>query len=205
MIILCFFAILISGSFASLKATFSFRRRTESYVSSVYIPTVILVVLSWCCFFISADAIPARIALSITTILTTILLKGEVNSNMPKVSYMKAVDYFILTSFGFIFAALVEYILVLNTDPRFSETFARFQSKLDWIRKRQNRNKKVILSSFYYGFFFTKKGEATAFYRGPRRESSVLYALFAISWVPCDHHYTSIVFYRYINLCEFIT
>lgn len=174
--------ILISGSFASLKATFSFRRRTESYVSSVYIPTVILVVLSWCCFFISADAIPARIALSITTILTTILLKGEVNSNMPKVSYMKAVDYFILTSFGFIFAALVEYILVLNTDPRFSETFARFQSKLDWIRKRQNRNKKVILSSFYYGFFFFhKKGEATTFYRDPRRESSVFYALFAIS------------------------
>lgn len=28
---------------------------------------------------------------------------------------MKAVDYFMLTSFGFIFAALIEYIIVLNT------------------------------------------------------------------------------------------
>lgn len=28
---------------------------------------------------------------------------------------MKAVDYFMLTSFGFIFAALIEYIFVLNT------------------------------------------------------------------------------------------
>lgn len=38
---------------------------------------------------------------------------------MPKVSYMKAVDYFLLTSFGFIFAALLEYILVLNSGPEF--------------------------------------------------------------------------------------
>lgn len=32
---------------------------------------------------------------------------------------MKAVDYFVLTSFGFIFAALVEYIIVLNTPNAF--------------------------------------------------------------------------------------
>ncbi|KXJ20097.1 gamma-aminobutyric acid receptor subunit beta-2 isoform X2 [Exaiptasia diaphana] len=107
------------GSFASLTATFSFRRRTESFVSSVYVPAVVLVVLSWCCFFIQPEAVPARIGLSITTILTSILLQGSVNSNMPKVSYMKAVDYFLLTSFGFIFAALLEYILVLNSGPQF--------------------------------------------------------------------------------------
>lgn len=65
------------------------------------------------------EAVPARVGLSITTILTSILLQGSVNSNMPKVSYMKAVDYFLLTSFGFIFAALLEYILVLNSEPEF--------------------------------------------------------------------------------------
>lgn len=109
----------LTGSFASLRATFSFRRRTESFVSAIYVPAVVLVVLSWCCFFIQPDAVPARIGLSITTILTSILLQGSVNSNMPKVSYMKAVDYFLLTSFGFIFAALLEYILVLNIEPEF--------------------------------------------------------------------------------------
>jgi len=95
-------------------------------VSAIYVPAVVLVVLSWCCFFIQPEAIPARVGLSITTILTSILLQGSVNSNMPKVSYMKAVDYFLLTSFGFIFAALLEYILVLNTDPDFnSSAFCR--------------------------------------------------------------------------------
>ena len=51
------------------------------------------------------------------------------NSNMPKVSYMKAIDYFLLTSFGFIFAALVEYIIVLNTDGEFG-TFAAFMKRI---------------------------------------------------------------------------
>lgn len=108
------------GSFASLTAIFSFRRRTESFISSIFVPAIVLVVLSWCCFFISPTAVPARVALSITTILTSILLKGNVNRDMPKVSYMKAVDYFLLTSFGFIFAALMEFIIVLNTEPEFN-------------------------------------------------------------------------------------
>lgn len=74
-----------SGSFAKLVAVFSFRRRLDYYISSVYVPEVILVVLSWCTFFITPSAVPARISLSITTILTTILLSSTLNSNIPKV------------------------------------------------------------------------------------------------------------------------
>lgn len=73
------------GSFAKLKAVFSFRRRLDYYISAVYVPEVILVVLSWCTFFITPSAVPARISLSITTILTTILLSSSLNSNIPKV------------------------------------------------------------------------------------------------------------------------
>lgn len=54
---------------------------------------------------------------SITTILTTILLYGTVNASMPKVSYSKALDYFLMTSLGIIFMSLLEYVLVLNTHP----------------------------------------------------------------------------------------
>lgn len=120
------------GSFASLTAVFSFRRRTESFISSIFVPSIVLVVLSWCCFYISPAAVPARVALSITTILTSILLKGNVNRDMPKVSYMKAVDYFMLTSFGFIFAALIEYIIVLNSDPVLPS----------WCKRRQKMDEK---------------------------------------------------------------
>lgn len=129
----CLFGLIFfKGSFASLTAVFSFRRRTESFISSIFVPAIVLVVLSWCCFYISPAAVPARVALSITTILTSILLKGNVNRDMPKVSYMKAVDYFMLTSFGFIFAALIEFIIVLNSNPVLPS----------WCKRRQEMDEK---------------------------------------------------------------
>lgn len=122
------------GSFASLRAFFTFKRRVSYFITATYMPAVVLVILSWCCFWINRSAVPARVTLSITTILTTILLYGSVNSNMPKVSYSKAIDYFLMTSLAFIFMSLLEFILVLNTDPRFwsqrrrEETNAKMKS-----------------------------------------------------------------------------
>ena len=108
---------LYAGSFASLSVVFSFKRRLEYFVSSVFSPAVTLVVLSWCCFWISRFAVPARVSLGITTILTAIVLFGSVNEAMPPVSYSKAQDYFLLVSFAFIFLSFLEFVIVLNTDP----------------------------------------------------------------------------------------
>ncbi|XP_031573468.1 gamma-aminobutyric acid receptor subunit beta-4-like [Actinia tenebrosa] len=108
----------ISGNFSQLLATFTFKRRLEYFIITIVTPAVILVILSWCSFWIVPDAIPARISLSITTILSTLLLSGTVNAQMPKVSYLKAIDVFLLGNFTFIFLALIEYVAVLNTNPR---------------------------------------------------------------------------------------
>ncbi|KAM7442842.1 hypothetical protein ABFA07_008304 [Porites harrisoni] len=106
------------GSFARLSVVFSFKRRLDYFVSSVFSPTVTLVILSWCCFWINRHAVPARVSLGITTILTSIVLSGSMNQEMPQVSYIKAQDYFLLVSFGFIFVSFLEYMIVLNSDPR---------------------------------------------------------------------------------------
>lgn len=80
----------------------------------MYIPCVCIVALSWVSFWIDPDAIPARVGLSITTVLTICYMLGSVNSKLPRVSYLKAIDYFLLMSFGFIFFTLVEYVFVLR-------------------------------------------------------------------------------------------
>jgi len=82
-------------------------------------PTIFLVIISWCQFWISADAVPARVSLSVTTVLAILFLSSTINENMPKVSYMKAIDYFLSVSFLFIFCTLLEYVVVLNTEPEF--------------------------------------------------------------------------------------
>ena len=87
-------------------------------------------------------AIPARVSLGITAILTIIILCGNVNAEMPPVSYIKAQDYFLLGSFAFIFMSFVEFVIVLNThpDPRW---FRCLKRSICRIRK----SVKVIIKS----------------------------------------------------------
>jgi len=57
-------------------------------------------------------AIGDRAGLGIATVLTEIFLLEFSNQGMPKVSYMKAAELFVVVSFGFIFFALVESAIV---------------------------------------------------------------------------------------------
>jgi gamma-aminobutyric acid receptor subunit beta len=100
--------------FSGLTATIVFKRRASYYIFQMYIPCVCITALSWVSFWIYHEATPARVALSITTVLTISYMRGSVNANMPRVSYLKSIDYFLLVSFVFIFTTLIEYVLVLK-------------------------------------------------------------------------------------------
>ena len=58
------------------------------------------------------DDIGNRMALGITTILTIMFLLGSLNGNLPKVSYPKALDWYLLVSFSFVFCSLIECLIV---------------------------------------------------------------------------------------------
>ena len=58
------------------------------------------------------DAIPARISLGVTTVLTmTTQLSGTLSS-IPKVSYPKAIDIWMSMCMFFVFGALLEFAFV---------------------------------------------------------------------------------------------
>ena len=68
--------------------------------------------LSQVSFWVDSDSVPARVALGITTVLAMTTLMFGVQSALPKVPYMKAVDLFLAFSFICVFAALVEFAAV---------------------------------------------------------------------------------------------
>lgn len=78
----------------------------------MYFPDIFVVVLSWIVFWMEKDDIGNRMALGITTILTIMFLLGSLNGNLPKVSYPKALDWYLLFSFSFVFLSLIESTVV---------------------------------------------------------------------------------------------
>jgi len=53
-----------------------------------------------------------RGTVGITSLLTQLFLVGNINEAMPRVSYVKAADLFLIVSFAFTFFALLESVIV---------------------------------------------------------------------------------------------
>ena len=61
----------------SLSAEFVLKREIGYYMIQIYIPSFLIVVLSWVSFWIAVDATPARVSLGITTVLTITSMRSE--------------------------------------------------------------------------------------------------------------------------------
>jgi Neurotransmitter-gated ion-channel transmembrane region len=82
------------------------------YIIHIYVPSCLIVVLSWISFWLHRDASPARVALGITTVLTMTTILSSSNASLPKISYLKSIDIFLVTCFSMVFASLLEYACV---------------------------------------------------------------------------------------------
>ena len=59
-----------AGNFTCLSAVFVLRRRIGYHLFHTYIPSGLIVVMSWISFWIKPEAIPARVTLGVTSLLT---------------------------------------------------------------------------------------------------------------------------------------
>ena len=66
-----------------------------SFFFQVYIPSSLIVVMSWVSFWLNRGAAPARVGLGVTTVLTMTTLMASVNAALPKISYMKSIDIYL--------------------------------------------------------------------------------------------------------------
>lgn len=55
------------------------------YLIQMYIPSLLIVILSWISFWINMDAAPARVGLGITTVLTMTTQSSGSRASLPKV------------------------------------------------------------------------------------------------------------------------
>lgn len=58
-----FFFFITEGNYSSLIVTFHLQRESGFYVYDYFIPSILLVVVSWVSFWLEADALPGRVVL----------------------------------------------------------------------------------------------------------------------------------------------
>ena len=71
-----------------------------------------LVIVSWVSFWLDPNAVPARVSLGVTTLLTMSTQTASINNSLPPVAYTKAIDVWTGVCIFFVFGALLEYALV---------------------------------------------------------------------------------------------
>jgi cation transporter family protein len=101
-----------TGRFPCVKAHFMLRRQYGFFLLQTYVPTILIVIISWVSFWISMDAVPARISLGVTTVLTMATQLSGSKVSIPRISYPKAIDIWMSMCMLFVFGALIEYAFV---------------------------------------------------------------------------------------------
>ncbi|OXA64552.1 Glycine receptor subunit alphaZ1 [Folsomia candida] len=71
-----------------------------------YFASVFFVLVTWLCFLISPDMFEVRVGIAMSTLLTLTAMFASVRDETPKVSYVKAIDIWMVSSIIFIFTAL---------------------------------------------------------------------------------------------------
>lgn len=137
---------LTSGNYSRLCADILFSRSMGYYIIQVYVPSSLIVVMSWVSFYLDRSSAPARVGLGVTTVLTMVTLMGSVNSSLPKISYMKALDIYLAFCFCMVFGALLEYATVSYSGKRIKMNQKRleeFQRNVEEMRTDLAKKLKV--------------------------------------------------------------
>uniref|UniRef100_A0A452T0F5 Glycine receptor alpha 4 (pseudogene) n=1 Tax=Ursus maritimus TaxID=29073 RepID=A0A452T0F5_URSMA len=134
-----------TGKFTCIEVKFHLERQMGYYLIQMYIPSLLIVILSWVSFWINMDAAPARVGLGITTVLTMTTQSSGSRASLPKVSYVKAIDIWMAVCLLFVFAALLEYAAV-NFVSRQHKEFIRLRRR----QRRQRMEEDIIRESRFY-------------------------------------------------------
>ncbi|XP_035694435.1 glycine receptor subunit alpha-3-like [Branchiostoma floridae] len=101
-----------TGTYTCIAVQFHLQRKIGYYLIQLYIPSILIVIISWISFWITMESAPARTALGITTVLTMTTQSTSSRASMPEVSYIRSIDIWMAVCQMFVFAALLEFAAV---------------------------------------------------------------------------------------------
>jgi hypothetical protein len=96
---------------AGFAFSFEAERKAGYFIIKVIIPLILIVAMSWVVFWIDPKESGTQISVAITTMLTLIAYRFAIDTDLPKVSYLTRMDFFILLSTVLVYASLIEVVV----------------------------------------------------------------------------------------------
>ena len=87
-------------------------RRSEFYLWKVFLPLLLMVIVSWSVFWFDPPEVSSQVQIAVTSILTIIAFALAISLTLPRVPYLTFADAFFLTCYIFAFVAMVELTAV---------------------------------------------------------------------------------------------
>ncbi|XP_066928092.1 glycine receptor subunit beta-type 4-like [Clytia hemisphaerica] len=99
--------------FQYMIATFVLKRQPQYFILRGFIPSSLLVCLTWASFWLPTSSFPARVALIVTSFLASIVLY---QGSTLHVHQMTVMQMFLLGNIAFIGLTLVEFLMAVKVD-----------------------------------------------------------------------------------------
>uniref|UniRef100_T1JD87 Neurotransmitter-gated ion-channel transmembrane domain-containing protein n=1 Tax=Strigamia maritima TaxID=126957 RepID=T1JD87_STRMM len=93
---------------------FTFERTVLQNVLLIFLPSSLIVMLSWISFWLDVELAAPRVALGQTSLLTLAAQFNSVQNSLPPVSTVKAIDIWMFMCILMAFASILEYALAYN-------------------------------------------------------------------------------------------
>ncbi|KAG1651675.1 Thioredoxin-like protein 1 [Nymphon striatum] len=137
------------GQRSVLIIEFHLEREFGFYLLNHYIPSSIFVVASWTSFWLHPEAGPPRVTLALTTMLTLVTSAKNSVSQLPKITYIKALDIWNVACTGIILLSLFEFTIVNVLARRGRHMTKKAKEKQEKVEKECNKSEQRSLSRSY--------------------------------------------------------
>ncbi|XP_076045335.1 glycine receptor subunit alpha-2-like [Oratosquilla oratoria] len=95
------------GNYSIATVTIPFKNLYRYYITNTYIPTTLLVCITYLTFFFRVDDFSDRIMVSLTALLVLAALFSQTSASIPKTSYLKLIDIW------FVFVICFDFVMVV--------------------------------------------------------------------------------------------
>jgi hypothetical protein len=100
------------GPVAEARFEIKVKRKYRYYLWKVFLPLLLMVMLSWTVYWIDTQDLSSQVQISVTTILTVIAFAFSISLSLPKVPYLTFIDAFFLDCLVFVFFTAIEMTTV---------------------------------------------------------------------------------------------